>query len=120
MIPKVSEPIDFSVLALLEEYSSAEDDLIATLITDYKKDYLSLLATLTQAAAANNLQDFNDTAHGLKSISASLGMARVSQVCEGFEGLKSFSSKEAKQIQSLRIEIENALQMLTDRRSSKV
>ncbi len=112
--------VDFSAIKSLEAYSSPEDALIAGLIADYESDSKKQVAELIRQLQEKNLKIINETAHGLKSISATLGMVQIAEICQQLEDTSQFETTTAAKINSLSGLIEIALSSIKQYLSSKV
>jgi PAS domain S-box-containing protein len=112
--------VDFTALRQYDEFSTPESDLVLLLIDEYKLSYPTSLAELDKAVSSKNVTLLNDTAHGLKSSSAALGMLKVADICLQLEKANEINSQTNSQLAQLRSEIEAALAILQQNRSRKV
>lgn len=84
--PGVTEAIDWTVLAALEEVQAeGEPDLIVELIDLYIGDAPHWVESMRMAVAGKDATMLKRAAHSLKGSSGSLGVRRVAETCRLLE-----------------------------------
>lgn len=85
--PKAWQPI-------LEAQRPGRPDILAKMLRLYLEDSRTLVDSLLTALAERDGQALQESAHGLKSCSAMVGAARLSELCDQLEGLRTSQSLE--------------------------
>lgn len=85
--PKAWQPI-------LEAQRPGRPDILAKMLRLYLEDSRKLVDSLLTSLAERNGQALQESAHGLKSCSAMVGAARLSELCDQLEGLRTSQSLE--------------------------
>ncbi len=85
--PKAWQPI-------LEAQRPGRPDILAKMLRLYLEDSRKLVDSLLTALAERDGQALQESAHGLKSCSAMVGAARLSELCDQLEGLRTSQSLE--------------------------
>lgn len=85
--PKAWQPI-------LEAQRPGRPDILAKMLRLYLEDSRKLVDSLLTALAERDGQALQESAHGLKSCSAMVGAARLSELCDQLEGLRTSQSME--------------------------
>ena len=85
--PKAWQPI-------LEAQRPGRPDILAKMLRLYLEDLRKLVDSLLTALAERDGQALQESAHGLKSCSAMVGAARLSELCDQLEGLRTSQSLE--------------------------
>lgn len=79
---------------ILEAQRPGRPDILAKMLRLYIEDSRKLVDSLLTALAKRDGQALLESAHGLKSCSAMVGAARLSELCDQLEGLRSVQSLE--------------------------
>ncbi len=85
--PKAWQPI-------LEAQRPGRPDILAKMLKLYLEDSRKLVDSLLTALAERDGQALLESAHGLKSCSTMVGAARLSELCDQLEGLRTSQSLE--------------------------
>ncbi len=78
----------------LEAQRPGRPDILAKMLRLYLEDSRKLVDSLLTALAERDGQALQESAHGLKSCSAMVGAARLSELCDQLEGLRTSQSLE--------------------------
>lgn len=93
------EALDVAALAQLETYVVKNRNLVETLIEDYSKTAPDLIASMRAALHVLDMKVITESAHALKSTSATLGAKKLAQLCADIEKAKGFTEVGALLVQ---------------------
>ena len=111
------QPVNLKLLKQLSEYATPEENLLQVLIEEYCKIAPVALLNISKACQIKDLNELQQTAHGLKSSSGALGMERVCEICQTLEDGQSIPSDFNLKLINLDREISRALIVLKDQAS---
>ncbi|MGZ3773597.1 MAG: response regulator [Pseudobdellovibrionaceae bacterium] len=105
------EPIDEEVLNKLVDYAVNDQSLIQALIQDFEQTAPELIETMWNALGEENFNVILNSAHALKSSSATLGALRLAELCEIIENLPDATdiSKTRRLIEEVELQFANSL-----------
>ncbi|QDK38694.1 PAS domain-containing hybrid sensor histidine kinase/response regulator [Bdellovibrio sp. NC01] len=91
-----ADVIDLKVLRKLQTYMVKDQSLASALIVDFESTAPNLIGEMKEALSSEDLQRLSESAHALKSTSATLGAHQLAEICQQLEDCK--NSQSAKEL----------------------
>lgn len=100
--------VDRSILQRLTGYKSGNDSLISVLSKAFAESAGLSLNEMRSAIAKNDIRALNLAAHRLKSSSSTLGLSRITEICQTLEMAKTLTENAAQIVAALEVELKTA------------